>query len=970
MSKHYSPHIESTACIPLIGLITLFVFSSLSVPSRLHPSKLAKLANPGLPGAQISESLAKLPLSFEENLGQTDKSVRFIARGNGYQLYLTQNEAVMQLLGSKPARSTVTIKMVGSKPDAEVEGQDPISGKSNYFIGGNPRDWKTDVPNYSRVRYREIYPGIDLVYYGNQKNLEYDFVVSPGVDPKQIKLSFENANRISIDEGGDLLVAVESEQLQMRSPYVYQEIDGTRHRIEGKFQIDRQKQVAFQIGDYNPDYQLIIDPVVEYSTYLGGSGADVGYGIAVDQRGNIYVTGQTSSLNFPVKNPYDSALDGASDAFVVKLNPANSTLVFATYIGGRNPGDRGWAIAVDRAGNVYFTGETTSLNFPVVNAAQPTFRGNGDAFVAKLSIDGNVLIYSTYLGGSFFDAAYSLALDRFDNAYITGRTNSANFPVSNALQPQIRGQRDAFVSRLNADGGIVFSTYLGGAPATSGGRDEETGFGIALDPLQNIYVTGFTTSPNFPMVNAYQSKFGGVEDAFVTKLNSSANTILYSTYLGGERVDDGRAIAVDSFGNAYITGLTVSSDFPQVNRLQPAYNGGIDGFIAKLNPLGNSLIYSTYFGGTGAENNGLISDNIPGCAIAVDNMGNVFVTGKTESQNFPVVNAIKPTLNGNSDIYLSKIDPSGTSFIYSTLLGTNFAGDNGYEEQGLAIAVDSSGKAYITGQVLTSGYLTLLPYQNNYGGGLSDAFVTKVSAPDITPISVASAASFRGAAFAPESMVSIFGVNLAGGTEIGSGFPLPIAMLGTSVIVRDRDGIERPAPLFHVSPNQINFLMPPDTPNGKATITVTNGTNLNLSAAVWVNDVAPALFSADASGQGVPSALLLRIKDNGALSFEPVATINAQGQFVPLPIDLGPETDKVFLILFGSGLRNRSSLSSVNVQISGINVPVTYAGPQGSYMGQDQINLQLPRSLAGRGAATLAVTVEGMIANPLSLSIR
>jgi uncharacterized protein (TIGR03437 family) len=955
MSKFLPTHSPAVKLITSIGFIALFL--ALVTPNETSIDHLDR--------TQIKERFGNLPLSFEENRGQADASIRFISHVAGYKLYLTNRKALMDWSGAR-----LTLNVIGSKTDSKAEGWNALPGKSNYFIGDDPNNWRTDIPNYSSVRYREVYPGVDLIYYGNQRQLEYDFVVEPRADPAQIGLALDGADKIELDKEGDLLVAVGDQQLRMRKPYVYQDVDGERRQIAGRYLIDRGNLIRFQLGDYDPDHRLIIDPVLDYSTYLGGGGTDVGYGIAVDQAGNVYVTGQTGSLNFPTKNPFDSTLDGASDAFVVKLNATGTALVFATYIGGRNPGDRGWAIAVDKAGNVYFTGETNSLNFPTVNAAQPIFRGNGDAFVAKLNIGGNVLLYSTYLGGSFFDGAYSIALDRFDNAYVTGRTDSANFPIKNAMQPQIRGQRDVFVTRLDADGGMVYSTYLGGEAPTAGDRDEETGYGIALDALQNVYIAGFTNSPTFPTVNAIQPAFGGVEDAFITRLNAADASISYSTFLGGSRVDNARGVAVDSFGNAYITGYTVSLDFPQVNPLQPGYGGNIDAFVAKVNASGSALIYSSYFGGSSAENNGLISENIPSCAIAVDNFGNAYLTGKTESPNLPVINAVQGTFRGVNDAFIAKVDPVGTALIYSTFLGSTFIGDNGFEERGLGIAVSGFGVAYVTGQVLKNDFPIVNAAQKDFGGGLSDAFIVRLSTPDLTTIAPVSAASFYGAAHAAESIVAVFGTGFAAGTQPASGLPLPMTMLGASVTVKDFNGVDRFAPLFFVSPNQINFQMPAGTPEGKATITVTTAQNANLSTTVWVNNVAPALFSANANGQGVPAAFALRVKADGSQSYEPVAQFNNLGQLAPLPIDLGPESDQVYLILFGAGLRNRSSLANVKAQIGGVDAPVFFAGPQGEYVGQDQVNLLIPRSLAGRGETQLILRVDGMIANPVTINVR
>ncbi|MGH9833549.1 MAG: SBBP repeat-containing protein [Blastocatellia bacterium] len=931
-------------------------------------------------------------MSFEANHGQTDESAEFIARGPGYTLFLNSSEAIFALkrdgetfrsnksaiIHNQGQQSAIRLKLLGASASSAAEAIDPLPGRSNYFIGNDPNLWRTDVPNYSRVRYRDVYPGVDVVYYGAQRRLEYDFVIAPHSDPQRIKLSFEGTDEIELDEQGDLLVGAGGEQMRMRKPVVYQEVNGERRSIEGHYAIRnrppemaaiRNPTVGFQIGDYDANQTLIIDPIVDYSTFFGGSATDIAYGIAVDEQGNAYITGQTSSPNFPTKNPLEAALSGANDAFVTKLNAQGNTVVFSTYIGGRNPGDKSWAIAVDQAGNIYFTGETTSVNFPTVNAAQPNYRGGIDAFAAKLSNDGAVLLYSTYLGGALPEVAYSIALDRFDNAYITGRAESLNFPTKNPLQSSLRGQRDAFVTKFSADGEIVFSTYLGSQPAT-GGRDEEVGYGIAIDALSNIYITGFTSSPNFPLVNPIQGDFGGVEDAFVTKLNPAASAIVYSTFLGGDRTDNGRGIAVDGQGAAYVTGYTLSTNFPHTNAMQPLYGGSGDAFVAKLNAAGTALIYSTFLGGSGSENSGLASDITPSCAIAVDSLGHAYVTGRTDSPNFPVVRAIQAELRGDTDAFVAKIDPAGSALIFSTLWGSTFTGLTGFDERGLSIAIDRNGSVYVTGQMLKSDFPTFSAVQRDYGGGLSDAFITKISAPDIVSVAPVSAASFNGASLAPEQIVAAFGLGLANGTEIATTVPLPTSLLGASVKVKDKMGVERSAPLFFVSPNQINFQIPPGTATGKTTITIANQPNANLSATVWVENTAPGLFAANANGQGVAAAVALRVRQDGSFAFEPVAQPDGQGRFIAVPIDLGAETDQVFLILFGTGIRNRSAIEKVIVQVGGVAAPVLFAGAQGSFVGQDQVNVRLPRTLAGRGEAAVTMTVDGQIANSVSVNIR
>lgn len=984
MAKQFSMHSRAGILAFTIGLMTcLGVFGLLIHPSRgadgrAHGKQSSRAFSPITP--PLTSAMNQLPLSFEVNRGQTHKAVRFISRTPGYTLYLSPSEARFELRADNTHRLPIGLRLLGASSASELEGEQLLPARSNYFIGNDPKEWRTDVPTFARARQRSVYRGIDLLYYGNQQRLEYDFVVAPQADPGQIRLAFDGARRLEL-VGGDLLIhasapeAPSGQLVRIHKPIVYQEIEGKRRQIDGRFTINAEQMVGIELGAYDARQPLVIDPIVDYSTYVGGNGTDIGYGIAVDHQGYIYVTGQTASLNFPLKSPFAATLGGANDAFVMKLSPNGTNVIFSTYIGGRNPGDKGAAIAVDKAGNIYFTGETNSLNFPTANAAFPIFRGNVDAFVVKFNIDGNVLLYSTYFGGTFLDAAYSIALDRFDNAYITGRTESSNLPMKTPLQGTLNGQRDAFVAKFTPDGALVYSTYLGGDLSPGASRDDDVGYGIAVDVLQNAYITGFTSSSSFPTVHAVQSNFAGVEDAFIAKINAAGSALVYSTFLGGERAEEARGIAVDAFGNAYVTGYTFSIDFPITpNALQKLYGGSVDAFVTKLNATGTALIYSTFLGGNGIENTGLVSDNIPVGAITVDNLGYAYVTGKTESANFPVVRAIQPALSGDGDAFVAKIDPAGTELIYSTFLGSSFTGDNGFEERGLGIALDSAFSVYVTGQVLKNDFLTVLPEQQNFGGGLSDAFITKISTPDIVTIAPVSAASFAGASLAPEEIAAAFGPSLAGGIEIANAVPLPTSLLGSSIKVKDKMGMERPAGLFFVSPNQVNFQMPPGTAEGKATITITNGQNVSTSALVLVEKTAPGLFAANANGQGVAAAVLVRAKADGSQLFEPVAQASDLGGFIPAPIDFGPDqgnaSDQLFLVLFGTGWRGRSAPEKVIAQIGGIAIPVLYAGAQGDFVGEDQINLQLPRSLAGRGEVNVSITVDGQIANLVTVAFR
>jgi hypothetical protein len=627
------------------------------------------------------------------------------------------------------------MNLVGADQAAKVTGLEELPGKANYFIGNDPKKWQTNVPTYAKVKYENVYPGIDLVYYGNQGKLEYDFVVAPGADPKAITLGFAAVGSapLQIDAQGDLLVQTGDGAVQFHKPVVYQKqpsaLSGqpsvglddrqwNRRVLDGRYVLSTNNRVQFQIPDYDKNEPLVIDPVLSYSTYLGGSGADTASGIAVDSSGNAYVTGNTLSSDFPTASPLQSANGGGGDAFVTKLNAAGNALVYSTYLGGSGA-DAANGIAVDSSGNAYVTGSTSSTNFPTNGPLQAANGGFSDAFVTKLNAAGNALVYSTYLGGSGVDTAYGIAVDSSGNAYVAGVTNSANFPTANPLQPASGGDYDAFVTKLNATGNaLVYSTYLGGS-----GREQANG--IAVDSSGNAYVTGRTSSTNFPTNSPLQPARGGAgctlntlpcaNDAFVTKLNAAGNALVYSTYLGGSDNDQGLSIAVDSSGNAYVTGSTLSSDFPTASPIQPANGGGTDAFVTKLNAAGNALVYSTYLGGSGTD---------LAYGIAVDSSGNVYVTGGTSSTNFLTADPIQPLNGGGGDAFVTKLNTAGNARVYSTYLGGSGA-DTAY-----GIAVDSSGNAYVTGNTTSADFPTASPLQPANGGG-GDAFVMQISSSSV-----------------------------------------------------------------------------------------------------------------------------------------------------------------------------------------------------------------------------------------------
>jgi uncharacterized repeat protein (TIGR01451 family) len=673
-----------------------------------------------------------MPLGFQINHGQSDQQVKFIAHSSSYNLLLTPSETIMILkpsrdndiernMQTKNLRQTaanlspaaiVRLKLSNTNENQEILGLEEQSGKVNYFIGNAPDNWRTDIPTYAKVKYRDVYPGIDAIYSANQQQFKWDFIVHPGANPDLISLDFSENEQLKLDDHGNLLLSAGEEEIRIGKPVVYQESAEQRSEVLASYVL-KDHQVSFRLGNYDTTKSLIIDPTIEYSTYLGGTSDDYGYGITSDLNGNVYVTGLTWSVGttsppgFPTKNPYQVDNLGFYNAFITKID-GTGALVYSTYLGGTDA-DNGWSIAVDSAGNAYVAGATFSTDFPTVNPIQDVNHGNWDVFVTKLNAAGNTILFSTYLGGSQDDIGYSIALDPNNNIYVTGYTKSSSadpygFPTLNFIQGNNNGLTDAFVTKINSNNPLSYtlhySTYLGG-------WKNDIGYAITADSTGNAYITGSTES--YPVITpphngfpftplCFQPNFGGIADAFVTKLN--ANGLLsYSSYLGGGDYDEGRGIAVDSASNAYVTGFTASNNassppFPTEKPLQLDTNGGIDAFVTKINASGSSpLVYSTYLGGANEDK---------GFGIAVDSSGYAYVTGSTSSSStsppgFPLKNPLQTNNNGFNDAFITKITPNGSGLIYSTYLG-----GNSYD-QGYSIAADSDGNTYVAGFTLSAG---------------------------------------------------------------------------------------------------------------------------------------------------------------------------------------------------------------------------------------------------------------------------
>jgi hypothetical protein len=703
-------------------------------------------------------------LSFEANYGQTDAEVDFTGRGPGYTVFLTPPAAVFSIPAPQAEDSefrvqnsesrgpyletsdlmqgslggvAVHMQLLGGNPAAQPVALEQLPGKVNYFIGDEPSRWRSNVLTYAKVGYQDVYPGIDVTYYGRDQQLEYDFIVSPGADPNLIKLNFAGADGAEIDPGGNLVLHTAAGDVIQQKPYLYQLVDGVRKEIAGNFvlttkhsplrasqdaiatQDSRLSTISFDVGTYDSSKPLIIDPLfLRYSSYLGGIGnGDLGYAVAADESGNGYVAGATASVNFPATpGAFDETFDGKSDAFVAKLNMTGSALVYATFLGGTSSdGARG--IAIDADGNAYVSGFNHIGTFPTTPGAfDTTFNGGGyDEFVVKLSPDGGALVYSTYLGGSDSDGGDAkMAVDSAGNAYVTGYTGSPDFPATTGAFDTTHnggpepGYGDVFVTKVNASGSdLVYSTFLGGA-------GDELGYGLAVDGAGNAYVTGYGNSPNFPTTpGAFDITYnGGSWDGFVTKLNANGAALVYSTFLGGSSWDSTVGIAIDAGGSAYVTGMLTSSDFPKTpGAFDRRYSAHYDAFVTKLSPDGSTLVYSTFLGG---------NDWDAGAAVAVDSSGEAYVTGYSYSPDFPTTPDALDRTNHFFDVFVAKLNADGSILRYSTFLGGS---GNDY---GLAIALDNRRNIYLTGYTSGADFPTTpdafrpTPDPGNY-----DAFVVK-----------------------------------------------------------------------------------------------------------------------------------------------------------------------------------------------------------------------------------------------------
>jgi len=706
----------------VIALLTSINAASSDSPSKPAESKPANIADKNV----AINSYGKLPLHFEINEGQTDSRVRFLARGQGYQLFLEPTVATLSLRSAKPEKqtfSTLRLKLVGANAKAKAKGVDKVPGVSNYLIGNDKSKWHTGIANYAKVQFDSVYPGIDLVYYGNQRQLEHDFVVAPGADPKKIRLSFEGAKGLSISDKGELAVeSTDGTKIQLTRPVVYQNIKGKKITIKGSYALLGKKhdQVGFKLASYDKRHALVIDPVLLYASYLGGSSDDGGTAIAIDSSGFAYITGSTASSDFPTTvGAFNTSIgDADSMAFVAKFNPSlsgTSSLIYSTYLGGGGSGggadNSGQGIAVNRAGQAYVTGYTDADDFPFTLSAYQSSNPNGatSVFVSVLDAAGTSLVYSTYLGGiaindRSFGSAIAVATDGF--AYVTGGTNASDFPTTAGASQSSIGTsgQNAFVAKFDPTqsgiASLIYSTYLGG-------NSDVTAFGIAVRFGGSAFVAGSATSDLPTTANAYQPGYGGgTTDAFVARLNSLGTQLLYLSYLGGSQNDIAYAIDIVGEGHAFLTGETFSPStgshpFPiTTGAFQSTNQGNGDAFVTKLNTLASgpaALVYSTFLGG---------SDTDAGVGIKVDSSGGAVITGATQSGSPGFAFPTTPdsydfigTPGSDYDVFITRLNAYGAAISYSTFFGTQIC----FGQIGVlstvcgGITVDDNGSVYVTG---------------------------------------------------------------------------------------------------------------------------------------------------------------------------------------------------------------------------------------------------------------------------------
>lgn len=681
---------------------------------------IAALATPALAGlvlpndtgtgASINQQTLSLPLSFIENQGQSPDVVKYQVNAAGHSIAFEPDRIVLaasQDVNNTTKSAEVTMTFPGSSASPAIAGLDRLPGNASFFLGNDSSRWQSDVPTYRSVEYQQLYPGIDLRYNGTQGVLKREFVVAPGTSPDQIAIAYDGIDGLAIAENGSLAITTSLGVLTDEAPVAYQAIDGIKVPVTSSYRLKDDGTVGFTVGAYDQSRPLVIDPTLLYSSYFGGSNQDFITRVRLDSAGNIYLAGLTSSADFTIQNS-NQAPGGSNDAFVTKLNPEGTAVLYSSYLGGSGD-DVVRGMSIDGSGNIYLAGVTASTDFPLQSPFQLTNNEGKAGFVTKLNPSnpaGSQLVYSTYIDGNTGNGvstgANGIVADPSGGAYVAGVSNSPTLPVTaDAAQPALSGTYDAYLARIGSDGSLMYLTYLGGAKDEGGSNYVSTAgstpgiMGIGLDSAGNVYVSGSTKSTDFPTLNPYQSVHGGtttVTDAFVAKYTATGSKV-YATYLGGTTSDVAYDLAVDPAGAVYVTGNTGSTNFPLVNPAQSAMKGTSTAFITKIDPSGTSLDYSTYWGGSSGTNTPY--------SIAVDGAGDAYVAGATLSTDYPIINGAQSAFSGRTDGFVVKFGPAGNA-LYSTVIGGNGENCNnffygiGVNDQGDAVVGGSTSSNYPT----------------------------------------------------------------------------------------------------------------------------------------------------------------------------------------------------------------------------------------------------------------------------------
>jgi hypothetical protein len=850
-----------------------------------------------------------MPLYFEANCGQAPPDVRFLSRGAGHMLSLTDSQALLRFktLGRS---GSVGLRWVGGR-SVTPEPEERQPGVTNYLVGADRSKWKAGIPHFGKVRYQSIYPGIDVVFYGRENRLEFDMILAPGADASAVRLQFAGAAKISRDRAGDLLIHANGTDLRQLRPVAYQDLASGRRYVPADYVVTASNDVKLKLASYDRSAPLIVDPVITWAAYLGGTSVDLAAAIAVDSSNNAYVTGYAFSPGISTAGTFDTTQNGDVDAYVAKINAAGTAFTYITYLGGSGS-DTGHGIAVDSLGNAVVVGETNSAaaTFPLVNALDGTQGGGLDGFAAKLNAAGNALVFSTYLGGTGEDRALGVAIDSADSIYLTGFTASNNFTA--AAGSGYGGLTDAFVVKLTPAGGLGYSVYQGGS-------GDDFGLGVAIDTLGNAHVGGYTSSANLTG-QGFQPSLRGAQDGFVAKLNGTG-VRQYWAYLGGSDLDIIVAVALDATGNIYVVGDTQSTNFPIVRGVQSAPAGELDSFVAKLNNAASAVVFSSYIGGE-------LDEHATG--VAVEPGGSVAVSGYTASTAFPRINSVNTSLRGDYDAFVVKYTPSGNARYYSALLG----GDG--EDKAFGIALDSSGRAYVAGQATAAG-LTTTVANGAFHGGAFDGFAARLSGCSVAVTPLETGIAARGGRRAIQVQTtpdcdwaaasgSAF-VTLSGATSgSGNGFvvydvaPNPGEARSGSVTVAGQvipvgqQGSVTPGCSYTVSQPAVPAIAPI---GGAGSFTISTGSNCTWS--VYTNAGWAQVFPVTGSGPAT-----VAVSYNAFPNFRTAArtaTITAAGQTrtVTQGAGVGTSNERLVQLIYFSFLGRLPSASELSFQVSQLN---------------------------------------------------